>query len=202
MTQSRVILSNDLGEFFRKEVTDARDSLGIELTELAEYYVVNLLCDYSSGARAPGLGDDPLALQYKRALEATPAQRFQLLKSLGDESLYVAGFFAESIERSLVDVGYYISMGGHAYGSLSDMMGAQRHGATFAELYEQLATRFPELVDLLNEVSDRTRSNAEDNHDLLRIYERWLKTGNARLQRALHERGLFVRDRLPDDYEQ
>jgi len=196
-----LILSKDLGEFFRKEVSTAQTSLGIGLSELTEYYLVNLLCDFSRGPRAPELGHEPLALQYKRALEARPGERFHLLKNLGDESLYVAGFFAESIERSLVDVGYYISMGGNAYGSLSEMMGAQRNGATFAELYEELAEGFPGLVDLLNEVADRARAKAEDDHDLLKIYERWLRTGSTRAQRQLHERGLFVRDGS-DDTEQ
>ena len=85
---------------------------------------------------------------------------------------------------------YYISMGGNAYSSLSDLMGAQRNGATHAELYEELAQRFPELVDLLNEVSDRARAQTEDNHEVLRLYARWLRTRSARVQRLLHERGL------------
>ena len=199
---SEVILSNDLGEFFRMEVTRAQTSLGIGLSQLTEYYLVNLLCDFSRVQRAPDVGNEPLALQYKRALEARPGERFYLLKNLGDESLYVAGFFTESIERSLVDVGYYISMGGSAYGSLSEMMGAQRNGATFAELYEGLAEGFPELVGLLNEVADSARARAEHDHDLLKLYERWLRTGSARVQRQLHERGLFVREGSPDDTEQ
>jgi hypothetical protein len=201
MTQSRLILSNDLGEFFKRELSEAESALGIEVSELAECYLVNLLCDYSKRGHNPELGEKPLALQYKRALEAMPAERFHLLKSLGDESLYVAGFFSEFIERSLVDVSYYISMGGNAYGSLSELVGWQRHGSTFARLYEQLATRFPQLVDLLNQVSDRARSKVEDNNDLLKVYERWLRTRSVRLQRILHERGFFVRDVLPDENE-
>jgi hypothetical protein len=200
MAESRLIVNGDLGEFFREEVKDAQESLGLELPELTEFYLVNLLCDYSRGPGGPELGEEPLALRYKRALEARPAERFTLLKSLGDESLYVAGFFAESIERSLVDVGYYISMGGTAYGSLSELLGSQRRSATFAVLYEQLARGFPELVGLLNEVSDRARGNSDSDHDLLRLYERWLRTKSTRTQRLLHERGVLVRD-VPDDDE-
>ena len=59
---SELILSNDLGEFFRKEVTHARSALGIGLSELTEYYLVNLLCDFSRGSRGPEVGHEPLAL--------------------------------------------------------------------------------------------------------------------------------------------
>ena len=202
MAESLLVVSNDLGEFFRQEITSAKESLGIKISDVAEYYLVNLLCEFSKHAHKPELGSQPLALQYKNAIESAPNERLHLLKSLGDESLYLAGFFSEFIERSLVDVGYYISMGGTAYGSLSELMGTRRHGDTFAELYDQLAVRFPELVDVLNQVCDRARSKGEDSHGLLRLYERWLRTGSTRVQRLLHESGLFVRDGLPDDYEQ
>lgn len=199
MPDSPLIVSHDLSEFFRQELVSAKGSLGIEISELTEYYLVNLLCEFSRHAHRPELGTQPLALQYKSALESIPSERAQRLKDLGDESLYVAGFFSEFIERSLVNVGYYISMGGSAYGSLSDLVGGRGHGATFAQLYEQLAVSFPSLVDLLNQVSDQTRTNSDSN-DLLRLYERWLRTGSTRVQRLLHERGLFVHEGLPDEF--
>jgi len=70
----------------------------------------------------------------------------RLLKDLGDLSLYVAGFFAEFIERSLVDKSYYIAMGGSAYSDLSGLIGMQRQGEVFAKLYVELAQKFSELV--------------------------------------------------------
>jgi hypothetical protein len=200
MNQSRLIVSRDLGEFFRQEVSEAKDSLGIKLSDNAEFYIVNLLCDFSRREAAPSLGDEPLALLYKKALEATPAERVQLLKNLGDVALYIAGFFGEFIERSLVDVDYYISMGGNAYGNLSSLVGGQRHGATFAELYLQLAKRFTEIVDLLNQISERARS--ENNGDLLKLYNRWARTGSQRIHKLLVERGLLPAEGIPTDYVQ
>jgi len=51
----------------------------------------------------------------------------------------------------------------------------------------------------LNEVSDRARDKTDGAGDVLRLYERWLRTGSQRVQRRLHERGLFVTDAVPDD---
>jgi hypothetical protein len=199
MPDAMLIVSHDLEEFFLKELACAKRSLGIEISELTEYYLVNLLCEFAQHTHCPDLGKQPLALQYKSALESLPNERVRRLKDLGDESLYVAGFFSEFIERSLVSVGYYISMGGTAYGSLSGLIGAHQYGATRAELFWQLAANFPHLVELLNQVSDQTRSKT-DNNELLHLYERWLRTGSTRVQRLLHERGLFVREGLPNEF--
>lgn len=189
MSDSRLILSPDLGEFFRQEVADAKGQLQIRLNDATEFYLVNLLCDFSR--KDPGVGDEPLALLYKRAMEATPAERFTLLKNLGDMALYVAGYFVEFVESSMVDVDYYVAMGGSAYGNLSSMVGNRKNGESIAELYTQLAKHFTDLVDLLNEVADRQRDNSAKDKDLLRLYERWTRTKSVRIQRLLAERGMF-----------
>ncbi len=193
MRSTRLILSSNLREFFRDEITGAADSLGFDLDDFLEYYVVNLLCDFSRSDQSPTPGEEPLAFIYKRAVEAAPAERIGHLKELGDLSLYIAGFFTEFIERSLVDIEYYISMGGSAYANLSDLLGAQPNGDTFAEIYTGLADRFPELVDLLNEVNDRTRETEQDA-ELLRLYDRWKRTKSQRIERKLTARGLIPVD--------
>jgi hypothetical protein len=198
----KLIVSHDLGEFFRDELSSARDHLGVDVSDHVEHYLVTLLCEYARHGAAPAPGEEPLALIYKRALEATIAQRIQLLKTLGDQALYVSGFFTEFIERSLVDVDYYVSMGGSAYSSVSDIVGSQPNGDSFAELYQQLAIKFTELVDLLNEIAERSRSEAEDCRGLLRLYDRWARTGSERIRKLLVERGVVPPDAVPTEYEQ
>lgn len=199
MSDSRLVFSHDLSDFFRQELTEARTILRIDVPELAEYYLVNLLCEFARRDHAADLADEPLALLYKRALEANIPERKALLKNIGDLSLYVAGFFAQFIDRSSVDVHYYISMGGNAYGSLSNMMNSHRRGSVSSDVFLQLASGFTEFVDLLNEVSDRARAKADGDAELVRLYERWLRTGSQRVQRLLAERGLVVRDGGPPD---
>lgn len=194
MRSTRLILSSNLQEFFKAEISNAADSLGVDLDDLLEYYVVNLLCDFTRSDQSPTPGEEPLAFIYKRAVEATPAERIGHLKELGDLSLYIAGFFTEFIERSLVDIDYYISMGGSAYASLSDLFGNQPSGDAFAEIYTGLADRFPELVDLLNEVNERSRETAQKDTDLLRMYDRWKRTKSQRIERKLTARGLIPVD--------
>lgn len=197
-----LIVRQDLGEFFRDELCSAREHLGVDVSDTVEHYLVTLLCDYTRMGAAPAPGEEPLALIYKRALEGSVARRIHLLKSLGDVALYVSGFFTEFIERSLVDVDYYVSMGGSAYSSVSGIVGSQPNGDSFADLYQQLAVKFTELVDLLNEIAERSRNEAEDSRALLRMYDRWARTGSERIRKLLVERGIVPPDGVPTEYEQ
>ncbi len=191
---NKVILTADLGEFFRDKLGSARSGLGLELDELTEYYLVQLLCEFSRRAETGAVQDEALALLYKRALEADLLERLKLLKSLGDLALYVAGFFREAIERSPVDRDYYVSMGGCAYGDLSSLIGARRHNDQFATLFAGLAKQFADLVELLNAVADQAREGAQGDRDLVRLYERWLRTGDERLRQQLAAAGLIAGD--------
>ena len=55
-------------------------------------------------------------------------------------------------------------------------------------MFAELADQFDPLVDVLGEVSERTRAVGRSN-DLLRLYERWLRTGSARSGQRLIEQG-------------
>ena len=205
MTETkRLIVSKDLNEFFKNEVVSARSDLGVKMSELTEYYLVNLLCEYSrrDNVNTAQPGAEPLALLLKNANEATPSERVQRLKHLGDVALYVAGFFTDFVEKSLVDVDYYISMGGSAYGNLSGIIGNQRHGDTFAELYGQMSIKFTELVDVLNQIAERSQQKSGTDADLLRLYDRWARTGSLRIRKLLLERGLLPSDGVPTEYNQ
>jgi hypothetical protein len=197
-----LIMSSDLEGFFREQVTDARNELGIELQEMVEYYLVNLLCDYSNPGDGQALGDEPLALIYKRALEADAVDRISILKDLGDGALYTAGFFVESIQKSVVDVDYYITMGGHAYSSLGNLVSGYARGSTFSEIYKELADSFPALVNVLNFVSGVSRESKSEDAELLKLYEKWVTTRDPRLYQQLIEKGLLTAFDPTGEYEQ
>jgi hypothetical protein len=55
-------------------------------------------------------------------------------------------------------------------------------------VFAELADKFVDFVDVLSEVSER--SSCASNTDLLRLYERWLKTGSPHSGQLLVERGV------------
>lgn len=173
-----------LVEYFKGLVDAALQNQHVTALDLTGYYLVQLLADFGRTDRPAGpAGDEPLALRLGRALEAGGSRQRRELKILGDESLFVAGFFSDSLRRRLVDVDYYASLGGYAYGSLS-----QADASVLAPVFGELADRFIAFADVLSEVSEASRLTSDT--DLLRLYERWSRGGSRRSGELLARRGV------------
>ncbi|HEX7236415.1 MAG TPA: hypothetical protein VF405_05605 [Gammaproteobacteria bacterium] len=183
-----------LQEFFKDSVADAMAKQGVAADDHTAYYVVNLLTlfarhDTLYDQAKPGPGLQPVALLLAAAAESPHREaRNALLRRAGDTSLFVAGFLGDGLARKLVDVDYYIDMGGAAYGRLSDNVRGTREGRAFgAAVFAELAEKFRDFVDVLAEIRDSGRAAAID---VLRLYEVWLRTGSRRAARLLREHGL------------
>jgi hypothetical protein len=130
-----------------------------------------------------------LALIYAEAAEARTAdEREALLRRLGDVALVLAGLFAASFSRKLVDIDYYIAMGGSAYGLLSEQSSASVRARTFRAIFGELSTKFQAFVDVLAEVGENTHMASQS--DVLRLYEIWLRTGSAYAAERLRKQGI------------
>jgi hypothetical protein len=169
-------------EYFKQLVDEALAHQRIAAQELTAFYVVQLLAGYLQQREGEDRAE-PLALKLARALEAGGFEQRTTLRQIGDTSLFVSGFFSESLRRKLVDVDYYVSIGGYAYNALS-----RQETDALSPVFAELATKFGGFVDVLSEVSER--SACSSNSDLLRLYEKWLKTGSAHSGQLLIERGV------------
>jgi hypothetical protein len=189
-----LVAVSSLREFFRDAFHSASEHQQLDIDEQAEAYVVNLLTMFSRAdalyEKTPdGLRIRPLAQMLADALEApSEGARQRGLQRLGDVSLFIAGFFARSFARKLIDIDYHIAMGGNAYGSLADTLQRSASSRTVAAIYGQLARKFQGLVDALNEVSDMSYHYSDK--DILRLYEIWMKTGSARAHGLLRQLGV------------
>jgi hypothetical protein len=170
-------------EYFKELVDGALVHQGITANELTSFYIVQLLAGFLE-RRAAQSHDEPLALQLAQALDSGGMKQRVGLKQIGDASLFISGFFADSLRRKLVDVDYYASIGGFAYHTLS-----LDESDTLALVFAELGNKFVSFVDVLNEVSERSACGT--NADLLRLYEKWLKTGSRRSGQLLVERGVL-----------
>jgi hypothetical protein len=173
-------------EYFRELVESALTRQQLRPHELTSYYLVDLLCRFVRPDRRIPFADDtaePLALRLGRALESGGMEQRARLRNLGDFSLFTSGFFSDSLSRRSVDIDYYVSMGEYAYGSLS-----RRDEDALGDVFAELARKFVPFMDVLSMVSEQagTRSSV----DVLRIYEKWLRTGSARDGQRLADQGI------------
>jgi hypothetical protein len=193
--ETRSLLAvTSLREFFHDSVQTALRQQRVAVDDHTEHYVVNVLTMFARSEelfeKTPeGVRLRPLAHMLAEASEAPTAQRRdETLRRLGDVSLFVAGFFAQSFARKLVDVDYHIAMGGRAYGTLAESMRGSLRGQAFAVVFMELAQKFQRIVDVLNEVAEMAYQHTDK--DILRQYEIWLKTGSPRAYGILRRLGV------------
>lgn len=189
-------------EYFRELVLEALGHQKLSPQPETEFYLVNLLNNFMKADRLYARDEtgatkqEALVTLVKEALDE-PAGHLQntLFRHIGDVSLYVAGFFQDSLNRKLVDVDYYIDIGGSAYQHVANRTDEELHRAIYCELAE----KFGAFVDVLAEVSDKTTHRSPK--DILRLYEVWVKTRSGRAARALQEAGILPNPTIKKDFQ-
>ena len=179
-----LVRSESPAEYFKELVETALERQHVAVRDLTSFYLVNLLTGFVHFDRSSATTvDEPLGIRLARALQAGGSRQRDGLREVGDLSLFISGFFADSLARGLVDVDYYIRLGASAYGSRA------RHGdPTLGDVFDELAGKFGACVDVLGEVSER--SALASNSDVLRLYEKWMRTRSRRSGNLLVERGI------------
>ena len=157
-------------EYFNGVLSKALEKRGRKSPPFVLNYLTNLLelHLHSDNMKVQGTFAEMLL----KAQNAEKHVRHELLRKLGDTSLYVSGFFGDSLNRKIIDIDYYAEIGGIAYGSLAQEVADEARAQVFSEFRE----RFLEYVDVLTYVSQNTE--IQKNQNLLRIYERYIVTGS------------------------
>jgi hypothetical protein len=187
---AEVVSESTAALFFRDQLLTAMEHQRVSTSQFTEHYLVNLLAGFASGERLPssepGFDETPLALLYARALSAASFERAVLLRSTADTALFVAGFFSDSLRGGAGDLRYYASLGGQAYKHLGREH--EREDPAGTSVFNELSGRFMQFVDVLGEISEKTRIRTPLS--VVRLYERWLATGSARAAALLVEQGI------------
>jgi hypothetical protein len=194
-----LVATASLREFFKALLEDVISERPLSVTELTEFYLVNLLADFAATDRLftqqteSGRDHEPLAILYHRARQQERGERIRTFRRLGDVSLYKAGFFSEAVRSGPVGTEYYIQMGANSYGEVADLVPA----SGFAPVYRELHEKFRALVEVLEEISARGVASAGPE-GALRVYENWVRTGSERLEKVLVDVGLLTPKGLPN----
>lgn len=177
-------------DYFTVELKTALERQRISAEADSVEYLTELLLTYMKSdtffAKGPDgkLENNVLAELYAGAIQGSVETRKLCLKRLGDICLLVTGLFPDSLRRKIVDIDYYFGMGGSAYWQLAHCQLTRLSRTLFAEL----AQKFVPFSNVLAEMSEK--NGLHSNSDLLRLYERWLLTGNDRLKTLLREHGI------------
>lgn len=192
-------LAADLHGFFQDALGVALSERGVEATEPTSHYLVALLTDYARpNEKANETLERPLPFLLEEALAATGSERFERLRALGDAVLYTSGFFLDHLETRGMELGYVSALGARAYGGAASMLrrGGRGSGADCPrapELFEELSQGFVRFAHVLATVADGVFANSAQTNDagMVRLYERWLRTGSSQLANALTNHGVL-----------
>src|SRR5262249_11702808 len=103
LADAPILSSQSIRDFFRDLLARAFENQRARVQPFTELYLVNLLHEFLASETLYVQGEDgtwqqkPLAFLLKEALEEAGPARVRLLKRLGDTSLFISGFFPESL---------------------------------------------------------------------------------------------------------
>lgn len=172
----------DLSRYFFEELDKINQHKSTKISQEAICYISNLLLN---GTKRDFIFNNNqkkyLVDLYQKSIESnSKRERFQNYKHLGDYSLFISGFFTESIDQ-VVGINYYIQMGSQAYEQASICL--------HKDPYQELSGRYSDCVTLMNELSLQRISTSRD---VLRLYEAWTSTKNEYTKKKLLKIGVLT----------
>lgn len=181
-------MSGDVRGWFWERLEAALDRRRVPASETTRAYLVELLASFARDGSRARL-ERPLALQLADALEAEGQEKIRLLRVMGDTALYILGFFEDHLTRRGVDRSYVVAMGGRAYSSAESLAAYSPSEAVRRPVYGELADGFEGYVDAIDDVRESTALRTPQ--DIVRLYEKWKRTGSPRVAERLQREGVF-----------
>jgi len=184
-------LDANVEQYFEVIVRQAIEARRVEVSDPAGQYLALLLSSYARGELGPEPFDEPLTFLLRDALESAGMVRFQRLRTIRDNVLYALGFFHRALTRRGADSGYVMRIGASAYEHASTMMRLGGADGGGYDVLGELSDHFDRFVEILTEVADGAMARGgHDDESVLRLYERWRRTGSIRLAQALGNLGI------------
>lgn len=189
-----VSTATNLQDFFHTELSHVVETHHIEVGEDSLWYLTQLLYNYRRSEiffdyNSNGGTLTPLAEYYRQAVEAATSRERKLhLQRLGDVSLFVSSLFSGALKRKPIGVGYYMSMGESAYGSLASSSVQSSRDRALVNVFAELSKSFEKLVNAIADIAIRS----SDNNNLLNLVLEWEQTQCPRLARRLEAKGVVL----------
>lgn len=192
MSKNVLLISPE--QHFAELLKEACEYRKFKILPSSETYILNLLNYYidSRNLFSP-IHDESMeqppntfAELYLTALNAEDPKNKAYMKILADKALYLSGFFGDSLQKKSVDLDYYMGIGASAYSNLASWTKEE----TTANVYQNFSRKFTDFAELLNYISDKSALQSEQ--DILKLYERYMKTGSDLAREKLIELGVVT----------
>lgn len=139
------ISNEDVVEVFSDLIISTIHVYEMKISPTAEAYIIEVVSDLSSAAHLAATRPAFLPDLLRQGLDARGRVRQEYLRATGDVALFISGIFPDSLEsrRNWYTVGDFIDIGQQAYRNIH------------ADVFDELSEKFPEVVEVLNSVSEK-----------------------------------------------
>lgn len=164
----KIILNANLRGFFFEGLNEINKKSLCPIPESIIFYSSNVLdrfalsqdfFEHSDGK----VREKILGTKLLEAMQLPREEQKQVYKDVADMSLMVCGYFAESVNRKIVDTTYYAQLGKMAYSHLNNLIPSFLDIPCF---YGMVSTSFESTTLLMNIMASKTRLE-EGTHLLL-----------------------------------
>lgn len=183
-------MSYSIPYLFKSLLNDGLKRVSLRVSLPVQAYIRDLLIAYIPADRLFDIDIHSgkrklvsLAEIYLKAQNASFSEKLVLLRQVGDRSLYLGGFFKGALDKSLVNVNYYINIGQKAYDHLADYHPQEG-------VFRELSSSFLDLADVLSYIYQK--NSVRTDKDLLQICKNYLKTGSKAAQYQLEDHGFSL----------
>ena len=160
-----IILESDLKSFFYKEL-EALNRCAINPLPLETiFYSSNVMDNFSVSERyfdiqSGKVKNKILGIKLLESSQLSSEAQKRELRDIGDSALLLCGVFSESLNRKIVDLNFYESLGAVAYGRLNAFIPNELEIDGF---YLTLAENFKCLANMMSAATSTFLNNSEDD---------------------------------------
>lgn len=155
MTRKEILIENSVQSFFFDRISDINKKSSPKLSSEIVHYMSlvmerYLLAENFFEERDGKLSEKWLGMKLLSSGECASAEKKRVLKDVGDTVLFLCGYFSPSLNRKIVNQGYYLDLGKMAYQRLDGVVPLVYEIRSF---YKHIASQLEQMTNLLTVVA-------------------------------------------------
>ena len=168
-----ITLESSLQAYFYDQLCEINEKYASPLPNEAIYYsslVMDRFGDvgnYFEAGEDGKLKEKILGVKLLESTHLNKSTQKSTLKDVGDTALILCGYFADSLNKKIIDIGYYQDIGQIAYSRLDSIVPDAYEVPAF---FQYLSSQFSLLTEVINLVSQKNRANGEEQDQAHILY--------------------------------
>ncbi len=164
MTQNmKLVLENSLQVFFFDHLQEVNKKLLNPLSQETIFYSSIVMDNFGESSKLFEQVDNRvrekiLGIKLMESSQLPREKQKKALKDIAETSLFICGYFADSLNRKIVDVRYYEDLGKIAYTRLNNYSSEVYDVPSF---YKMMANNFSHVTFLMNLVSKKYSAESD-----------------------------------------